>query len=63
LLEGKVHHAQKEILDPQLSIISQAKTGEAKSIIAANIPKSTINLLNCFSPSSEVPTQVLFPTF
>jgi hypothetical protein len=22
LLEGKVHHAQKEILDPQLSIIS-----------------------------------------
>ena len=37
----------------------QAKTGEATSIIAANNPKSTINLLNLFSFPKQVPT--LFP--
>jgi hypothetical protein len=46
---------------PSLGPGCQAKTGEATSIIAANNPKSTIDLLNRFSPSSEVPTQVLFP--
>jgi hypothetical protein len=37
----------------------QAKTGEAMSIIAANNPKSSINLLNSISFLKLVPT--LFP--
>jgi hypothetical protein len=32
----------------------QARTGEATSIIAANNPKSTINLLNFFSFPKQV---------
>jgi hypothetical protein len=38
-----------EYLLPSLGEGCQAKTGEATSIIAANNPKSTINLLNFFS--------------
>ena len=34
----------------------QAKTGEAASIMSANNPKSTINLLNFFSFPEQVPT-------
>jgi hypothetical protein len=34
----------------------QAKTGEAASIMSANNPKSTINLLNFFSFPEQGPT-------
>jgi hypothetical protein len=33
-----------------------AKTGEAASVIAANNPKRTINLLNSFSFPKQLPT-------
>lgn len=45
-----------EYLFPSLGPGCQAKTGEATSIIAANNPKSSINLLNSFSFPKQVPT-------
>ena len=45
-----------EYLCPSLGPGCQAKTGEATGIIAANNPKSDINLLNLFSFPKQVPT-------